>query len=67
MGPNTEREIYRKQSIQLSEDAKKSITIPSSVILTTEDDCMLGKIVRHLMTTKIEDCNKHIDYMSNLK
>ena len=67
MGPNTEREIYRKQSIQLSEDAKKSITIPSSIILTTEDDCMLGKIVRHLMTTKIEDCNKHIDYMSNLK
>jgi hypothetical protein len=67
MGPNTEREIYRKQSIQLSEDAKKSITIPSSVILSTEDDCMLGKIVRHLMTTKIEDCNKHIEYMSNLK
>jgi hypothetical protein len=67
MGPNTEREIYKKQSIQLSEDAKKSITIPSSIILTTEDDCMLGKIVRHLMITKIEECNKHIDHMSNLK
>jgi len=66
MGKNIEREIYKKQSIQMSEDAKKSITIPSSVILTTEDDCMLGKIVRDLMSNKIEECNKHIDYMSNL-
>ena len=51
----------------MSEDAKKSISIPSSIILTTEDDCVLGKIIRDLMTKKIEECNKHIDYMSNLK
>lgn len=67
MGPNIEREIYKRQSIQISEDAKKHINIPSSVILTTEDDCVLGRIIRDLMTKKIEECNKHIDYMSNLK
>ena len=67
MCKNSEREIYKKQSIQISEDAKKSITIPSSVILTTEDDCVLGKIVRDLMTKKIEECNNHINYMSSLK
>jgi SPX domain protein involved in polyphosphate accumulation len=67
MATNVEREIYKKQSIQMSEDAKKSISIPSSIILTTEDDCVLGRIIRDLMTKKIEECDKHIDYMSNLK
>lgn len=57
---------YIKQSIQISEDAKKELTIPSSTILTTEDDCTLGKIVRELMTKKIEQCNEHIIHMSNL-
>jgi hypothetical protein len=62
-----ERDYYRKESIRLSEDAKKSITIPSSVILSTEDDSMLGKVVRNLMIKKIEECDKHIEHMSNLK
>ena len=62
-----ERDYYRKESIRLSEDAKKSITIPSSVILSTEDDSMLGKVVRNLMIKKSEECDKHIEHMSNLK
>jgi hypothetical protein len=62
-----DRDYYKKESIRLSEDAKKFITIPSSVILTTEDDCMLGKVVRTLMIKKIEECDKHIEHMSNLK
>lgn len=62
-----DRDYYRKESVRLSEEAKKSITIPSSVILSTEDDCMLGKVVRNLMMKKIEECNKHIEHMSNLK
>lgn len=62
-----ERDYYRKESIRLSEDAKKSITIPSSIILSTEDDSMLGKVVRNLMIKKIEECDKHIEHMSNLK
>jgi hypothetical protein len=62
-----DRDYYKKESIRLSEDAKKFITIPSSVILTTEDDSMLGKVVRTLMIKKIEECDKHIEHMSNLK
>jgi hypothetical protein len=62
-----DRDYYRKESVRLSEEAKKSITIPSSVILSTEDDSMLGKVVRNLMMKKIEECNKHIEHMSNLK
>jgi hypothetical protein len=62
-----DRDYYKKESIRLSEDAKKFITIPSSVILTTEDDSMLGKVVRTLMINKIEECDKHIEHMSNLK
>jgi hypothetical protein len=62
-----DRDYYKKESVRLSEDAKKFITIPSSVILTTEDDSMLGKVVRTLMIKKIEECDKHIEHMSNLK
>lgn len=64
---NNDREIYKKQIIKISEEAKNSIVISSSIILSTEDDCTLGKIVRDLMNNKIDECNKHIDYMSNLK
>lgn len=64
---NRDRDYYRKESIRLSEEAKKSITISSSVILSTEDDSMLGKVVRTLMIKKIEECDKHIEHMSNLK
>lgn len=64
---NRDRDYYRKESIRLSEEAKKSITISSSVILSTEDDSMLGKVVRTLMIKKIEECDKQIEHMSNLK
>jgi hypothetical protein len=64
---NNDRDYYRKESIRLSKEAKKSITIPSSVILSTEDDSTLGKVVRNLMINKIEECDKHIEHMSNLK
>ena len=62
-----ERDYYKKESIRLSEEAKKFITIPSSIIFSTEDDSILGKVVRTLMIKKIEECDKHVEHMSNLK
>ncbi len=63
---SNERDYYKRQSVLLSEEAKKSINITSSVILTTEDDCELGKVVRDLMTKKIKECDEHIKHMTNL-
>lgn len=64
---SNDRDYYIKESIRLSEEAKKSITIPSSIIFSTEDDSTLGKVVRTLMIKKIEECDKHVEHMSNLK
>jgi hypothetical protein len=47
-------------------EGKQSLTIPSSLINKTTDDAELGKLVRETMIKKIEDCEKHVEYMKSL-
>lgn len=62
----TEKEIYRRQSIELAENAKQQIVIPSSVILETDDDFVLGSLVRKMFQNKIQELNEQLAHLKNL-
>jgi hypothetical protein len=63
---SVERKLYIRQIEQICEEGKQSLTIPSSLINETTDDAELGKLVREMMIKKIEDCEKHVEYMKSL-
>ena len=63
---SVERKLYIRQIEQLCEEGKQSLTIPSLLINETIDDNELGKLVREMMVKKIEDCEKHVEYMKSL-
>lgn len=63
---SVERKLYIRQIEQICEEGKQSLTIPSSLINKTTDDAELGKLVRETMIKKIEDCEKHVEYMKSL-
>jgi len=63
---SVERKLYIRQIEQICEEGKQSLTIPSLLINETTDDVELGKLVREMMVKKIEDCEKHVEYMKSL-
>jgi hypothetical protein len=50
----------------MSEDAKKTITLKSEMILNCSNDFELGKMVRMLLYEKINACDEHIKHVSSL-
>lgn len=63
---NNRQNPYPKQIIQISEESKKQIVISSDLILSSIDDCSLGKMVRKLLKAKIEECDETIERMKNI-
>ena len=63
---NDDKKIYIRQMIKMSEEAKKTIVIKSEMILDSNDDCELGKMVRLLLMEKINACDEHIKYVKSL-
>lgn len=63
---SVERKLYIRQIEQICKEGKQSLTVPSSLINETIDDNKLGKLVREMMVKKIEDCEKHVEYMKSL-
>ena len=63
---NDDKNIYRRQMIQMSEDAKKTITLKSEMILNCSNDFELGKMVRMLLYEKINACDEHIKHVNSL-
>jgi hypothetical protein len=61
-----DKNIYRRQMIQMSEDAKKTITLKSEIIIDCVNDCELGKLVRLLLNEKINACDEHIKHVKSL-
>lgn len=61
--PKTEKEIYRQQGIELAQEAKLSLIVPSSVILNTDDDFVLGQKVREMYQNKIQGIEEYINHM----
>ena len=70
MGQNNfpnERSMYVKQIIQMSEESKKTLTLPASIILDkTITDTQLGQMIRDQYTTKLKGIEEHVNYMKSL-
>jgi len=58
---------YIKQAIELSEKAKKTITISKELIESIDDNALLGILIRRMLLEKIKECDKHIEHMKSLK
>lgn len=70
MGQNnifSDRNIYVKQILEMSEESKKTLTISSDVILDeTITDSKLGELVREMYSTKLKGIEEHVKYMKSL-
>jgi hypothetical protein len=58
---------YIKQSIEASEESKKTITISKDLIDSVTDDKVLGMLIRRMLVDKIKQCDEHIEHMKSLK
>lgn len=65
--PRTEREIYRRQGIELAEEGKLTLNVSSTTILEIEDDCVLGKTIREMYKNKVQSLDEYINHMKNLE
>ena len=62
-----EAKTYRRQMIEMGEEGKTFIRLQADQILGEPDDEQLGKWVREMMLKKIEDIDKHIEYIKSLE
>lgn len=60
------KNYYLKKSIELAEEAKKTITLDTSIIYDHPNDNELGKEIRKMITEKVDGANKYIKDIENL-
>lgn len=54
-----ESNLYKKQMIQLNEDARKQLVVASDIILNTPNNEELGMLVRKMYWDKIKQLEEH--------
>ena len=64
---NTDMMLYRRQMIEMANEAKKQIVIPASVIKNESNDMELGKIIRGMYNQRVKDADAHIEYIKSLE
>ena len=64
---NTDTLMYRKQMIEMANEAKKQLVIPASIILNESNDMELGKIIRGIYNQRCKDADAHIEYIKSLE
>jgi hypothetical protein len=67
MKVNTDTLMYRKQMIEMANEAKKQLVIPASIILNESNDMELGKIIRGIYNQRCKDADAHIEYIKSLE
>jgi hypothetical protein len=67
MKVNTDTLMYRKQMIEMANEAKKQLVIPASIILNESNDMELGKIIRGIYSQRCKDADAHIQYIKSLE
>jgi hypothetical protein len=67
MKVNSETLMYRRQMVEMANDAKKQITIPASIIKNESNDMELGKIIRGIYNQRCKDADAHIEYIKSLE
>jgi hypothetical protein len=67
MKVNTDTLLYRRQMIEMANEAKKQITIPALIIRNESNDMELGKIIRGIYNQRCKDADAHIEYIKSLE
>lgn len=67
MKATTETMLYRRQMIEMANDAKKQLVIPASIIKNESNDMELGKIIRGIYNQRCKDADAHIEYIKSLE
>ncbi len=67
MKVNTDAMAYRRQMIEMANDAKKFLKIPGNIIQNEKSDIALGKIVRLMYEQRVKDADAHIEYIKSLE
>jgi hypothetical protein len=64
---NTDTLMYRRQMVNMANEAKKQLVIPASIILNESNDMELGKIIRGMYNQRCKDADAHIEYIKSLE
>ena len=67
MKVTTETMLYRRQMVEMANEAKKQLVIPASIILNESNDMELGKIIRGIYNQRCKDADAHIEYIKSLE
>ena len=67
MKVNTEAMVYRRQMIEMANDAQKYLTIPANIIQNEKSDSTLGRIVRLMYEERCKSALEHIEYIKSLE
>ena len=67
MKVNTEAMLYRRQMIEMANDAQKYLTIPANIIQNEKSDSTLGRIVRLMYEERCKSALAHIEYIKSLE
>lgn len=67
MKVSTEAMIYRRQMIEMANDAQKYLTIPANIIQNEKSDSTLGRIVRLMYEERRKSALEHIEYIKSLE
>lgn len=67
MKVNSETLVYRRQMIEMANEAKNQIVIPASIIKNEPNDMELGKIIRGIYNQRCKDAEAHIEYIKSLE
>ena len=67
MKVNTDAMAYRRQMIEMANDAQKYLTIPANIIQNEKSDVVLGKIVRLMYEERRKSALEHIEYIKSLE
>jgi hypothetical protein len=67
MKTNTESMVYRRQMIEMANDAQKYLTIPANIIQNEKSDATLGRIVRLMYEERRKSALEHIEYIKSLE
>jgi hypothetical protein len=67
MKVNTDTLMYRRQMVNMANEAKNQLVIPASIILNESNDMELGKIIRGIYNQRCKDADAHIEYIKSLE
>jgi len=63
----TESMLYRRQMIEMANDAKQFLKIPANIIQNEKSDATLGRIIRLMYEQRVKDADAHIEYIKSLE